>query len=443
MTFDPVNGYLYVNTPNCCSTNITVINPSTNRVVALVPLPTYSIGPIAADTATGVVYAGDTVATVYAISPSTNQIVGTVPLEAYGCPYGCAPDVQTYDAANGDIYVTDIVDDNVSVIHGMTGVAAVPVGVSPNGAAYDSANGEVFVSNEGATIPANLTVIDGTTNRVIGQVYHSGNGPGVTYDSSNGDVYTCTNGDQANFSNVVSVANGTTNRVVASIPISSACGAATYDPANDYVYVTDRDRPGGQYLSNVTLIDPGTNRIVATLPVQEGPIPIAYDPVNHNVYVGNAVADTVSVLPQIYRLTVRETGLPNGSNWSVTIGGTTLSSTTPTIAFPEQNGSFKYTVPSVTAANSTNGMLVTYTASPSAGTVSVSGGPQGTSVRFCTNATACRPSSSGPSGLTEALGYYVLGGGFAALLVAGTVSIFVFRRRDRRVQRKSPSPPRS
>jgi len=420
VTFDPANDYLYV--ADFGSSNVTVINTSTYQVVTQIPL-TFGIQTIVTDTATGLVYTANTVSTVYAISPLTNQVASTTSVAPES-----SPEVQTYDAANGDIYVTDLVSNVVSVIHGAAVVATIPVGVSPNGAAYDSANGEVFVSNEGSTVPANLTVIDGTANQVVGQVYPSGNGPGVAYASSNRDVYTCTNGIQDGFSNLVSVASGTTNQVVTSIPISSACGGDVYDPSNGYVYVTDRDKPGGQDQSNVTLIDPDTNRVVLTQPVQLAPIGIAYDSANHNVYVADSGTDNISILPQIYRLTVHETGLPNGTNWSAMIGGTTFSSTTPSVTFPEPNGTFDFTI----------GSVVNRSASPFTGTVTVSGGPQELNLTFSNSKGGGL--SSGLFGLPGATGYYVLGG-FVALLVAAVAVVVVLTRRKRRAKPSPTTPP--
>ncbi len=423
VAFDSGNGLLYVT--NFGSNNISVVNTTTNQIMAWIPMP-FGIDTLAVDTSTGLVYVADSVSTVYAINSSTNRVEWTISLQNAGCPHGCGPDVQTFDPANGDIYVTDIATDNVSVIRGNLPVATVPVGVDPNGATYDSANGEVFVSNEGATIPANLTVIDGTTNRVVGQVYPSGNGPGVAYASSNGDVYTCTNGIQNGFSNLVSVANGTTNKVVVSIPITSSCGAAVYDPVNDYVYVTDRTNPGGRDQFNVTLIDTDTNRIVLTQPAQMGPIGIAYDSANHNIYVADSDTNNISILPQVYRLTVHETGLSPGTNWSATVGGTTFSSTIPTITFPETNGTFDFAI-----GNETN-----LSANPSSGTLTVSGGPRMLNVTFSKGGG----SSSGLFGLPGATGYYVLGG-VVALLVAVVVVVIALARRKRRTKASSTTLP--
>lgn len=423
ITFDPVNGLLYVT--NFGSNNISVVNATTNRVVAWIPMP-FGIETLAVDSSTGFVYVAEAVYQVYAINPSTNRVQWTIPLLDAGCPFGCAPHVQTYDTANGDIYVTDLTSDNVTAIHGNQPVAVVPVGSGPNGAAYDSANGNIYVSNEGASVSSiNLTVINGSSDRVVGQVSGSGGGPGVAYDGSNGDVYVCQNAGEVGQSNFVTVVDGNLNQILASIPIRSSCQGAVYDPANDYVYITDRFVPGGPDLSDVTIVDPTTNGIVLRMPTQLGPTGITYDSANHNIYVADSDTNNVSILPQIYRLNVRESGLPPGTNWSATVGGTTFFSTTPTISFPETNGTLNFSV----------GPAVNLTASPSSGQVTVNGGPQWLNVTFSKGG-----GGSGLLGLPGATGYYVLGGS-VVVLVAATVVVVVLTRRKRRAKPSPSSPP--
>ena len=422
VAFNPVNGYLYV--ADFGSSNVSVINTSTNQILTQIPL-TYGIGTIAVDTATGFVYTASTYSTVYAINPFTNKVAATISVAAAGCPTGCAPEVQTYDAANGDIYVTDLATDYVSVIHNATVVATIPVGVSPNGAAYDSANGEIYVANEGSSPPDNLTVINGTTNTVVGQVSPISPGPGVAFDSDNGMIYVCSNAAQASQVNFVTAVNGTTNQVVASTRVVNICDGAVYDSQDGYVYMTNPFAPGSEApLSNVTLFDPSTNQIVLTLPVQLAPYGIAYDSANHKVYVANLYSNTISILPPVYPVTFHETGLPSGANWSITMGGATVSSTNTTIRLPEPNGTTNFSV--------SDGAGLT--ASPSNGGVDVRGGPTDLNVTFS------KGSGSGIFGLPGATGYFVLGG-FVALLVAAVMVIVVLTRRKRRAKPSPTTPP--
>ena len=413
VAYDPVNGLLYVS--NFGSSNISVVDPTSNRVVAWVPVY-YGVGPLAVDTSTGTVYASDSVATVWGINSSTNQVQWNIPLTDAGCPYGCAPDPHAYDPANGDIYVTELVTNYVAAIHLNRVVAAIPAGDGPNGGVYDSINGNIYIASEGSSFFSNLTVINGTSNRVVGEVYPVEGGPGLAFDSSNGEVYLCSNAGQPGQSNLITAVNGSTNQVVASIPTVAACEAAVYDPTNDYVYVTDRFSPAGPDLTNVTVVDPNTHRIVLTLPVQQGPTGIAFDPANHNIYVADSDTNNVSVLPQVYRLNVHETGLPPGTNWSAMVGGTTFFSTTPTISFPETNGTLNFSI----------GRAANLSANPGSGSVTVDGGPQWLNVTFSKGG-----GGSGLLGLPGTTGYYVLAGigAIAAILIAAVV--FLTRRRKR------------
>ena len=80
----------------------------------------------------------------------------------------------------------------------------------------------------------------------------------------------------------------------------------------------------------------------------------------------------VSSAPSTYPVTFGESGLPTGTLWSVTLNGTNESSTTSPIKFKEPNGTYAFTVGSVTG----------YTASPSSGSVTVHGGPVSQAIVF-------------------------------------------------------------
>ena len=87
---------------------------------------------------------------------------------------------------------------------------------------------------------------------------------------------------------------------------------------------------------------------------------------------GSVVVSNASIFTHIsfspvntatYTITFFETGLPQGASWSVTLGGTTQSSTTNTVAFTEPNGTYVYVI------TAPAGYLVT----PSSGALVVSG----------------------------------------------------------------------
>ncbi|MHB8548343.1 MAG: protease pro-enzyme activation domain-containing protein [Thermoplasmataceae archaeon] len=100
-------------------------------------------------------------------------------------------------------------------------------------------------------------------------------------------------------------------------------------------------------------------------------------PTNDNSYpniftVGYHAASSTPPPAATYTVTFTESGLASGTSWSVTLGSSTQSSTGSTISFTEPNGTYSYTVGSVSG----------YTSSPSSGSVTVSGANQGVSVTF-------------------------------------------------------------
>ena len=108
----------------------------------------------------------------------------------------------------------------------------------------------------------------------------------------------------------------------------------------------------------------------------------AASPASGNVTVhGTAVTQAiVFTAVTTYDVTFTESGLPSPISWTVTLAGTPQSSSTTTITFSETNGSYAYSVGAVTG----------YTATPSSGTVPVSGMAASVTITFA--------KSTGPGG---------------------------------------------
>jgi Divergent InlB B-repeat domain len=79
-----------------------------------------------------------------------------------------------------------------------------------------------------------------------------------------------------------------------------------------------------------------------------------------------------------YSVTFTETGLSNGASWSVTLGGSLLSSTTPTITFQVPNGTYNFVITNVSG----------YTVSPEAGTLHVNGQGVSESAKYSNTSTS-------------------------------------------------------
>ena len=90
---------------------------------------------------------------------------------------------------------------------------------------------------------------------------------------------------------------------------------------------------------------------------------------------GSAVAEAISFSPLptgSYPVVLTETGLPVGTNWSVTLHGQSASSTGRSISFVEVNGTYPYVVATVAG----------YTSTPSSGNVTVNGAAESVAITF-------------------------------------------------------------
>ncbi len=232
----------------------------------------------------------DTIASLAPGSPVTYTVTAAIDPSATGAntvvatvPVGSDPEGDAYDATNGDLYVANEGDNNVSVIKGSTNtvVATVSVGTEPVGVAFDATNGDVYVTNFGGYV---VSVINGSTNALVTTVPVGSEPIGVAFDATNGDVYVA-NADGG----TVSVIDGSTNTVVATVPVGNIPDAVAFDATNGDVYVANFDG------NNVSVIN-GSNTVVTTVNVGIDPAGMAFDATNGAVYVANFGGNVVSVI---------------------------------------------------------------------------------------------------------------------------------------------------
>ena len=134
---------------------------------------------------------------------------------------------------------------------------------------------------------------------------------------------------------------------------------------------------------------------------------------------GTSRVVTVSFSPYTYPVTFTETGLASGTSWSVTLNGATRTSSTTAITFNESNGTYTYSIGSVTG----------YSTSTPAGSVTVSSGSGSVAVKFTENSYTLTLVESGlSSGQTWAVTvngtpHTVTGNSLTLSLVPGTYTI--------------------
>jgi hypothetical protein len=143
----------------------------------------------------------------------------------------------------------------------------------------------------------------------------------------------------------------------------------------------------------------------------------------HVVVNGSSVTEATLAYRQVtYIILFAETGLPAGTAWGLVFNGAIASSDGLTISLTEPNGTYNFTVSTVGG----------YSASPSSGSIKISGTAASQTVKFTAS-----PSSPGiPWWFYAAIGLMVLGIVGLLLLVA-----FGRRRRDSDSSVPPPDPP--
>jgi outer membrane protein assembly factor BamB len=137
------------------------------------------------------------------------------------------------------------------------------------------------------------------------------------------------------------------------------------------------------------------------------------------VVAGRPVTFDVAFTPYVFTVTFTETGLSSGQSWSVTLNGSARSSITSTVVFSVGNGSYNFSIGSVSG----------YSSSPSSGTVPVEGKNVSQSIQFSTTST----SSNGLTPTEEA----VIGAVIVAA-IAATVIVLALRRKKRSPPTENP-----
>lgn len=129
----------------------------------------------------------------------------------------------------------------------------------------------------------------------------------------------------------------------------------------------------------------------------------------------------VEYVPSEFAITVAETGLPNGTAWSVTLGGVTkVGVAAGTLTFLEWNGSYPFSA----------GLVPGYSASPASGTEPVNGRPVSLTIAYATTSS----SSSSSTALLDFL--WIL---FLIIAVVLLILYLTERRRRRASRAQAPS----
>ncbi len=349
LTYDAYDGELVI--PDVAGNATYFVNASTDEIVGITPVATYPMWA-AVDPSTGEVavvdYLGSPLVGVVTFLNAAHRVVSSTPT-------GYDPTGIAFDAANGDFYVPDDYGGNVTVLSAATRSVVTVVAAAASSAlvsvAYDPGNSEVYVGDE---TNSTVGVIDSSTNAFVKWI-HVGSDPiSFAFDSENGTVFVANEGSEN-----LSVIDQATNSLVLTEDLADA-EFVVYDSANGLVYNAE------SYAGDVDTINATTYAVDPT-PIYLGstlyPHAAVYDPANGRVYVTTEYSGIVSVIGATggsYSVTFEETGLPQGTTWSIDLNGTLLSSIGPAIATSVPNATYPFTVEPVVgfASNVSGGNVV-------------------------------------------------------------------------------------
>lgn len=390
LTYDPVRGLVFV--ANRDSNTVSVINDTTHQLTT-VPVGADPSG-IACDPLTGDVYVTN-LDNLSVIDEATEKVVHWIPVT--GGPTGVvyAADLNEMLVAEGS--------GNVTVINATSGevTGTIAVGGEPFAVAYDPDDRTVLVTNDGTN---DLDAINASTGQVTATVHLDSIPAGVTYDAGTNEVFVATWGGTVSvlrFHSTYSVTfsetglpagtlwsvtldgatlNTTSSQVSFEEPNGSyryAVGSVAGWAASSYsgsvgVQGSDRDvlvtwiqrtylvtftesglPTGTPWWVNVSG-GPSVSSNGTSLAFDEPNGSFAYSVATTNktfeavggtlLVEGVPVNEAVSFTKVTYLVTFTETGLPVGTEWSVTLANTSEEASIASISFPEANGTYTYRI---------------------------------------------------------------------------------------------------
>jgi YVTN family beta-propeller protein len=276
IAFDSADQELFVS--NGGSSSVSVVNTSLNVVNATLPVGN-DPGAIAVDSGTDTVYVLNNYPStnISVLNGSSNTVLGSISLGSFGSGGAIALDV-----SSSHLYVTLPSPNDVGVISTLNDTLFVEdrVGDYPAALIDDPPIGAVAVLNE---YSANVSVISTATSLVLGSVPVASNPGAVAVDPVNGTLYLPDTGADA-----LEVVNGTALSVVAVVSVGLEPAGTVYDPANGNVYTAELDAGAA------TVVNGSSDRIVATIPTGAGAGSVAVDPNGSRVFVVNSGAGTVT-----------------------------------------------------------------------------------------------------------------------------------------------------
>lgn len=320
---NPSNKLIYIS--NYGSGNVAVIDPNNYSVIRSIAVGD-GPGGIASDPSNNMVYVSNTFSsTIHSISvinTSKNNITSNI--NGINDASALAVDVN-----NGTIYVSDYPYVSIYNISMHRFIKNITVNALSYGVIYDKINKMVYIADYGTN---KITVINTTTESIQGNISLPENDPtAMSINLIDNEIYVAASGD-------LCIINGTTNTISSVLNLDSRIVGVSFDPLLDDIFITTS---GGVFLVNTT------NQIEETLSIKLGYSPynnIYFNRYTNQVYVIDSSADTLYTIGEktLYPVDFTETGI-NATNWYLNISDQSpIDSSANYIETYEPNGTYNY-----------------------------------------------------------------------------------------------------
>lgn len=258
--------------------------------------------------------------------------------------------VSVYDPASNEVLIAGFNDTGV-VLFAISGslhsvksrlTLELNYGYIPDGLAYDAANGTVLV---GAEELDEIPELAATNLSIVGQCDLPSEDLGVdalAIDPATNQVYVSTvvNNQSLGFPAAIAVFNATSGARITQFDTSEAFESLAFDP-NGNVMVG-----AAPFSDLIAIFNATTYRVSQNITVGQAPDALTYDNLNGALYVANYFSDSLTEITRnlTYPVSVTETGLPPGANWTFDFDGSVKRSNGSGVEFAALNGTYAFWV---------------------------------------------------------------------------------------------------
>jgi YVTN family beta-propeller protein len=279
----PPTSFAY--TANFFGKGVSVVDTSTNAVVATVPVGGFP-RDVAINPSGSRAYVAATVSdAVSVIDTATNSVLATVPV-------GVSPSAVAVSPDGARAYVANLSSDNVSVIDTSSNTVAttISVGVGPTGLAITPDGKFAYVANQDDD---SVSVVELATNAVV-KTISVGDQPRDLAISPNGSLVYVSNWLDSSVSEISTATNAVTETIAVDWP-----GAVAFAPSGSLAYIADEQEPEpgpGGYAESVSIVDVAARAVTGSVSVGTFPQGVAVAPGGGRAYVANGNSNSVSVI---------------------------------------------------------------------------------------------------------------------------------------------------